>query len=50
LDTRLDELVKSPDSNRFVIPAKAGIKEFYPAFGWILDLGFRRGDDGRDFL
>jgi hypothetical protein len=41
-----DELVKSRNSIKFVIPAKAGIQLFQD----VLDPGFRRGDDPRDFL
>jgi hypothetical protein len=40
------QLVKSRNSIEFVIPAKAGIQLFQD----ILDPGFRRGDDPRDFL
>jgi hypothetical protein len=42
----LDELVKSRISIKFVIPAKAGIQLFQD----VLDPGFRRGDNPRDFL
>jgi len=42
----LDGLVKSKNYIEFVIPAKAGIQLFQD----ILDPGFRRGDDPRDFL
>jgi len=42
----LDELVKSRNSKKSVIPAKAGIQLFQD----VLDPGFRRGDDPRDFL
>ena len=41
-----DELVKSRKMPFFVIPAKAGIKLIQD----VLDPGFRRGDDQRDFL
>jgi len=41
-----DELVKSRNSIEFVIPAQAGIQLFQD----VLDPGFRRGDDLRDFL
>jgi hypothetical protein len=41
-----DELVKSRNSIKFVIPAKAGIQLFQD----VLDPGFRRGDPPRDFL
>src|SRR4030042_5786834 len=41
-----DDLVKSRNSIEFVIPAKAGIQLFQD----VLDPGFRRGDDLRDFL
>jgi len=43
---KIDELVKSRNSIEFVIPAKAGIQLFQD----VLDPGFRRGDDWRDFL
>jgi len=43
---KIDELVKSRNSIEFVIPAKAGIE----LFQHVLDPGFRRGDDPRDFL
>jgi len=42
----LDALVKSGNSKKFVIPAKAGIQLFQD----VLDPGFRRGDALRDFL
>ena len=42
----LAELVKSRNSIEFAIPAKAGIH----LFQHVLDPGFRRGDDPRDFL
>jgi len=42
----IDELVKSPKTLFSVIPAEAGIQEIQG----ILDPGFRRGDDGGDFL
>jgi hypothetical protein len=41
-----DELVKSQKPGFSVIPAKAGIQ----LFQHVLDPGFRRGDDSRDFL
>jgi hypothetical protein len=41
-----DELEKSGNSIKFVIPAKAGVQLFQV----ILDPGFRRGDNPRDFL
>ena len=41
-----DGVVKSRNSIEFVIPAKAGIQLFQD----VLDPGFRRGDDPRDFL
>ena len=44
--TLVDGLVKSPITEEFVIPAKAGIQLIQD----VLDPGFRRGDDGRDFL
>ena len=40
-----DEFVKSRNSIEIVIPAKAGIQLFQD----VLDPGFRRGDDPRDF-
>ena len=40
-----DELVKSLNSLELVIPVKAGIQLFQV----VLDPGFRRGDDPRDF-
>jgi hypothetical protein len=40
-----DELVKSPESTRFVIPAKAGIQ----CFQTLLDPGLRRDDVERTF-
>jgi len=43
---KCDEFVKSRNSIEFVIPAKAGIQLFQD----VLDPGFRRGDDLRDFL
>jgi hypothetical protein len=43
---KLDNLVKSRNSIKFVIPAKAGIQLFQE----VLDPGFRRGDASRDFL
>jgi hypothetical protein len=43
---KLDEFVKSRNSIECVIPAKAGIQLFQD----VLDPGFRRGDDPRDFL
>jgi hypothetical protein len=42
----LDKLVKSRNSAKFVIPAKAEIQLFQN----VLDPGVRRGDDPRDFL
>jgi hypothetical protein len=42
----LDGPVKSRNPVKFVIPAKAGIQLFKN----VLDPGFRRGDDFRDFL
>jgi hypothetical protein len=42
----IDESVKSRNSIEFVIPAKAGIQ----LFQGVLDPGFRRGDDSKDFL
>jgi hypothetical protein len=42
----MDELAKSRNSIKFVIPAKAGIHLFQD----FLDPGFRRGDAPRDFL
>jgi hypothetical protein len=42
----LVDLVKSRNSIKFVIPAKAGIQLFQD----VLDPGFRRGDALRDFL
>jgi len=41
-----DVLVKSRNSIKIVIPAKAGIQLFQD----VLDPGFRRGDASRDFL
>jgi hypothetical protein len=41
-----DDLVKSRNSIHCVIPAKAGIQSFPD----VLDPGFRRGDDPRNFL
>jgi hypothetical protein len=41
-----NELVKNRKSIKFVIPAKVGIQLFQE----VLDPGFRRGDDPRDFL
>jgi len=43
---QFDGFVKSRNSIEFVIPAKAGIQLFQD----VLDPGFRRGDDPRDFL
>jgi hypothetical protein len=43
---KVDDLVKSQNSIKFVIPAKAGIQLFQS----VLDPGFRRGDASRDFL
>ena len=40
-----DGVAKSRNSIEFVIPAKAGIQLFQD----VLDPGFRRGDDPRDF-
>ena len=42
----IDEFVKSRNSIESVIPAKAGIQ----LFQGVLDPGFRRGDDPKDFL
>jgi hypothetical protein len=42
----IDEFVKSRIPIEFIIPAKAGIQLFHD----ILDPGFRRGDNPRDFL
>ena len=44
--TNVDGLVKSPKMRFPVIPAEAGIQ----LFQYVLDPGFRRGDDLRDFL
>ncbi len=44
--SKSDELVKSQKACFSVIPAKAGIQ----LFQHVLDPGFRRGDDPRDFL
>jgi hypothetical protein len=44
--TKFDELVKSQKPGFSVIPAEAGIQ----LFQGVLDPGFRRGDDPRDFL
>jgi hypothetical protein len=44
--SKLDELVKSQNPGFSVIPAKAGIQ----LFQGVLDPGFRRGDDQKDFL
>jgi hypothetical protein len=46
LAVKIDELVKSGNSVKFVIPAKAGIKLFKE----VLDPGFRRDDALRDLL
>jgi hypothetical protein len=46
LISKIDDLVKSRNSIKFVIPAKAGIQLFQD----VLDPGFRRGDALRDFL
>ena len=43
---KVDELVKSQNSIEYVIPAKAGIQ----LFQGLLDPGFRRGDEPKDFL
>jgi hypothetical protein len=43
---KLDEFVESQKAGFSVIPAKAGIQLFQD----VLDPGFRRGDDPRDFL
>jgi hypothetical protein len=43
---KFDDLVKSRNSIKFVIPAKAGIQLFQD----VLDSGFRRGDALRHFL
>jgi hypothetical protein len=45
-DVNFDGLVKSRNSIKIVIPAKAGIQLFQD----VLDPGFRRGDASRDFL
>jgi hypothetical protein len=45
-DCNFDELVKSQKTGFSVIPAKAGIQ----LFQGVLDPGFRRGDDPKDFL
>jgi hypothetical protein len=42
----IDGIVKSRNSIKFVIPAKAGIQLFQD----VLDPGFRRGDPSSDFL
>ncbi len=42
-DRKLDGCVKSPITEKFVIPAKAGIQ----LFQGVLDPGLRRGDDWR---
>jgi hypothetical protein len=42
----IDEVIKSQNSIRFVIPAEAGIQSFQD----VLDPGFRRGDASRYFL
>jgi hypothetical protein len=44
--TKIDDLVKSQKMGLSVIRAKAGIQ----LFQYVLDPGFRRGDDPRDFL
>ena len=44
--TKIDEFVKSRNSIEYVIAAKAGIQ----LFQGVLDPGFRRGDDPKDFL
>jgi hypothetical protein len=41
-----DDLVRSWNSMEFVIPEKTGTQ----LFQIVLDLGFRRGDDPRNFL
>jgi hypothetical protein len=41
-----DEFVKSRNYTKYVIPAKAGIQLFHG----VLDPGFRRGDDPKDFF
>jgi hypothetical protein len=46
LNASIDELVKSQKTGFSVIPAKAGIQ----LFQGVLDPGFRRGDDPKDFL
>jgi len=43
---KIDEFVKSRNSIEYVIPAKAGSQ----LFQGVLDPGFRRGDDQKDFL
>jgi hypothetical protein len=45
-DSNIDGLVKSQKVAFSVIPAKAGIQ----LFQGVLDPGFRRGDDQKDFL
>ena len=45
-ENKLDGFVKRRNSIEGVIPAKAGIQLFQD----VLDPGFRRGDDPRDFL
>jgi len=46
LHNNYDGFVKSRNSIECVIPAKAGIQLFQD----VLDPGFRRGDDPRDFF
>ncbi len=46
LGLKTDELVRSGNSLKPAIPPKAGILFFQD----VLDPGFRRGDDPRDFL
>jgi hypothetical protein len=45
MKTNLDDFVKRRIPFEFVIPAEAGIQLFQE----VLDPGFRRGDDSRDF-
>jgi hypothetical protein len=45
-ENKIDGFVKRRNSIEGVIPAKAGIQ----LFQYVLDPGFRRGDDPRDFL
>jgi hypothetical protein len=46
MEFRIDEPIKSGKSIKFVIPAKAGIQLFQE----VLDPGFSRGGDAKDFL